>query len=101
MVDSLYAQLCSYWNLYLAFRNARKGKTLKPYIIEFEQNFKENLLQLRLELLFHSYKPKPLQTFILRDPKTRKISKSHFRDRVVYHALCNIIFPIFEKDFIH
>ncbi len=101
MVDTLFAQLCSYENLYLAFKNARKGKMLKPYVIEFDHKFKDNLLQLRVELLLHSYKPRPLQTFILRDPKTRKISKSHFRDRVVHHALCNIIFPIFEKDFIH
>ena len=101
MTDTLYSQLCSYGNLYLAFKNARKGKTLKPYVIEFDHKFKDNLLQLRTELLFHSYKPKPLQTFILRDPKTRKISKSHFRDRVIHHALCNVIAHLFEKDFIH
>jgi len=101
MADTLYSQLCSYGNLYLAFKNARKGKTLKPYVVEFDHKFKDNLLQLRTELLFHSYKPRPLQTFILRDPKTRKISKSHFRDRVVHHALCNIIAPIFEKDFVY
>lgn len=40
-------------------------------------------------------------TFILRDPKTRKISKSAFRDRVVHHALCNIIVSIFEPTFIY
>lgn len=48
-----------------------------------------------------TYKPKPLKTFIIRDPKTRKISKSAFRDRVVHHALCDIIEPIFEKSFIY
>ncbi len=101
MADALYNQLCSYENLYLAFRNARKGKTLKPYVVEFDHKFKENLLQLRTELLLHSYKPKPLQTFILRDPKTRKISKSHFRDRIIHHALCNIIAQLFEKEFIY
>jgi len=50
--------------------------------------------------LLHSYKPKPLVHFIICDPKTRKISKSDFRDRVIHHALCNIIEPIFEKSFI-
>ena len=55
---------------------------------------------LRSELLLHSYKPKPLVHFIICDPKTRKISKSDFRDRVIHHALCNIIEPIFEKSFI-
>ena len=40
MTDTLYTQLCSYENLYLAFRKARKGKTLKPYVVEFDPEFK-------------------------------------------------------------
>ena len=48
-----------------------------------------------------TYGPKPLKNFILRDPKTRKISKSDFRDRIVHHAICNIIEPIFDKSFIY
>ena len=96
-----YEELCSYENLELAFKRARKGKTLKPYVIEFEENLKQNLLQLRNELTMQTYQPQPLKTFILRDPKTRKISKSDFRDRIIHHAICNIIEPIFEKTFIH
>ena len=96
-----YNTFYSYENLLLAFKKARKGKTMKPYVMEFEQNLKGNLLELRIELLLHSYKPKPLQTFILRDPKTRKISKSHFRDRVIHHALYHVIAPIFENEFIY
>ncbi|MBN2051903.1 group II intron reverse transcriptase domain-containing protein [Candidatus Woesearchaeota archaeon] len=95
-----YERLCSYQNLELAWRKARKHKTLKPYVIEFEKNLKNNLSLLRVELLLHSYRPKPLETFIIRDPKTRVISKSDFRDRVVHHAICNIIEPAFEKVFI-
>ncbi|MEK6974413.1 MAG: reverse transcriptase domain-containing protein [Nanoarchaeota archaeon] len=99
--NNLYQDIISEENLYLAYKKARKNKTTKPYVIEFEKNLKENLEQLRLELLFHSYKPMPLETFILRDPKTRKISKSDFRDRIVHHALVNIIEPIFDKGFIY
>jgi len=98
---NIYSELCSYENLELAFKKARKRKTLKSYVIKFEKNLKENLLQLRAELLFHSYQPIPLKTFILRDPKTRKISVSEFRDRVIHHAICNIIEPIFDKRFIY
>lgn len=87
-------------NLELAFKRARKHKTLKQYVIEFESDLQDNLSSLRIELLFHYYQPRPLETFILRDPKTRKISKAHFRDRVIHHALCNIIEPMFEKSFI-
>ena len=97
---NLYNTLYSYDNLYLAFKKARKHKTTKEYVIEFEKNLTTNLLTLRTELLFHYYHPKPLANFTVRDPKTRKISKLDFRDRVVHHALCNIIEPIFEKSFI-
>jgi len=97
---NLYNELCSYENLELAYKKARKHKTLKPYVIEFEKELKKNLSILRIELLLHSYKPQPLETFIIRDPKTRKINKSDFKDRIVHHALCNIIEPIFERIFI-
>ena len=99
--DNLWQEICSYDNLELAYARARKHKTLKPYVVEFEKELKDNLFLLRSELLFHSYRPKPLKTFIVCDPKTRKISKSDFRDRVVHHALCNVIEPIFERIFIY
>ncbi len=99
--DNLYAKLCSLDNLCLAFKKARKYKSQKPDVVEFEKNLFDNLHSLRFELLFHTYKPKPLKVFVIRDPKTRKISKSDFRDRVVHHALCNVIEPVFEKAFIY
>jgi RNA-directed DNA polymerase len=97
----LWHELCSYDNLLLAFKRARKHKTTKDYVIQFERNLQDNIILLRTELLFYCYKPKSLISFIIRDPKTRKISKSDFRDRVIHHALCNIIEPIFEKRFIN
>ena len=101
IIENVYEELCSYENLETAFNRARRGKTLKDYVIEFEAKLKENLLQLRTELLLQTYQPQPLKTFILRDPKTRKISKSAFRDRVIHHAICNIIESVFDKRFIH
>ncbi len=101
MGHSLYVQLCSFENLELAFKNARKGKTQKQYVIDFEKELEHTLRKLQSELIFHTYKPEPLQEFILRDPKTRKINRSSFRDRIVHHALCNIIMPILEKNFIY
>jgi retron-type reverse transcriptase len=88
-------------NLILAWRKARKGKTKKDYVIKFEENLIKNLLNLHEELKNQTYFPKPLKTFILRDPKTRKISKATFRDRIVHHAIVNILEPIFEKVFIY
>ena len=68
---NLYQELCSKENIALAFRKARKRKSQKPYVIEFENNLDENLKTLRGELLSERYKPRPLRTFVIRDPKVR------------------------------
>ncbi len=101
MENNIYSEIISLKNLILAWKRARKGKTKKYYVKEFEENLAYNLKILYNELNSQTYKPRPLKTFILRDPKTRKISKSAFRDRIVHHALCNIIEPIFDKKFIY
>lgn len=97
---NLYTKLYSYENLLLAFKKAKKRKSKKKYVLDFEKNLKQNLKQLQQELINNTYEPKPLTTFTIRDPKTRKISASAFRDRIIHHALINIIQPIFEKTFI-
>jgi len=99
--NNLYLKIISFENLYLAYKKTRKRKTKKNYVIEFEKNLFNNLMQLHKELKEQTYYPRPLKTFIIKDPKTRKISKSDFRDRIVHHALCNIIEPIFDKTFIY
>jgi len=98
---NLYQEIISLKNLILAWKKARKGKTRKDYVVNFEKELGRNIKVLHEELKNYIYFPKPMQTFILRDPKTRKISKSDFRDRIVHHALCNIIEPIFDKTFIY
>ena len=97
----LYEELYSYENLEYAYQRARKGRTQKSYVLEFEKNIKKNLLELQRDLQFHSYRPKPLVSFLIKDPKVRIISKSHFRDRIVHHGICRIIEPLFEKSFIY
>ncbi len=101
LMEWLWQSLCSYENLEIAFKKARKRKSKRRDVIEFEKNLETNLNELRTELLLHSYKPKPLKTFIVKDPKTRTIRKSEFRDRIVHHAICNVIEPILEKSFIY
>lgn len=97
----MYERLCSHENLLLAFNRARKGKNKKHYVIKFRKDLDGNLLRLREELISMIYKPRSLKTFILRDPKTRKISRSKFRDRVVHHTIINVIGPLFNKSFIY
>ena len=98
---SLFEQVISFENLIIAWEKARKGKTKKIYVIKFEEELFFNLMALHYELKYGAYTPKPLKEFILRDPKTRRIHKSEFRDRIVHHALVNIIEPIFDKSFIY
>ena len=97
----MYNELYSIRNLVFAFQKTKKEKTKKRYVKRFKKNFRGNILKLREELVNKSYNPYPLKTFILRDPKTRKINKSAFRDRIVHHALINIIKYSFEKNFIY
>ena len=99
--DNLYGEMCFYENLLGAFRKAAKGKSGKWYVKDFRKDTKRNLLRLQKELITGTYEPQPMKTFVIRDPKTRVISASAFRDRIVHHALCNIIEPIFEKSFIY
>ena len=98
--NNLYEKIISIENLLFAELKARKGKTNKFYVIEFEKELLENIFKLHCELNYSYYLPKHLQSFIIRDPKTRKIHKSDFRDRIVHHAIVNILEPIFEKIFI-
>ncbi|MBI2629363.1 helix-turn-helix domain-containing protein [Candidatus Pacearchaeota archaeon] len=99
--NNIYSKIYDDNNLLMAWQNAKRGKTKRRYVKRFQKNLKNNLSKLQKELKNQSYEPYVLKTFILRDPKTRKISKSAFRDRIIYHALCLIIMPIFEKGFIY
>jgi len=58
-------------------------------------------VQLRQELVGKTYAPGSYYSFYIHEPKRRLISAAPFRDRVVHHALCNVIEPIFERSFIH
>ena len=87
-------------NLLLAYRKAAKGKRGHADVAEFEYRLEENLLQLQRELQDQTYQPGAYHSFYIHDPKKRLISAAPFRDRVVHHALCNLIEPIFEKSFI-
>ncbi|MFH1425117.1 MAG: hypothetical protein ABIG28_00090 [archaeon] len=98
---NLYNKIISPKNLFFAWQKARKGKTTKPDVIAFGKHLKANLRGLHKELKEKRYKPLPLISFPIKDPKTRKISKSDFRDRIVHHAIVNILEPIYEKIFIY
>ena len=97
----LYPRLCEFENLYTAFLRARKGKRSRPDVAAFEDNLEAELPQLQAELLDESYQPGPYRHFTIYEGKPRRISAAPFRDRVVHHALCGIVEPIWEARFIH
>jgi hypothetical protein len=96
----MYAQLCSWGNLLLAYHKASRGKRGQANVAAFEYRLEDNLLHLQAELLAQNYQPGPYTSFYIHEPKHRLISAAPFADRVVHHALCNLIEPLFERSFI-
>ena len=97
---NLWEGLTSFENLYRAARKARRGKRSKQAVEAFEFDLEKNLVSLRRDLLERTYLPGPFRTFTITDPKPRLISAAPYRDRVVHHALCNVLEPIFERSFV-
>lgn len=98
---NLYPTFVQFDNLYLAFRKARKGAANKKDTLEFSFYLEDLLLELQEQLKNNHYHPKAYQYFKIYDPKERTISVACFEDRVVHHALINMLEPIFENCFIH
>ncbi|MGE3536576.1 MAG: reverse transcriptase domain-containing protein [Candidatus Tectimicrobiota bacterium] len=97
---NLYPDICSYANLYAAWRAAARGKRHAAGVATFEYALTDSLLRLEDELRTQTYRPGPYRHFRLTDPKPRRISAAPFRDRVVHHALVQRLEPIFEARFI-
>lgn len=100
MTSPAFEQLCSWDSLLRAWRNAARGKRGTLSVAGFEYRAEEHLLELRERLLAGTYRPGRYVHFRIDDPKRRKISAAPFHDRVVHHALCNLIEPRFERLFI-
>jgi retron-type reverse transcriptase len=98
-VGNLWPQLTSFGNLALAAHDAAAGKRRRPDVAAFFLDLEWHLLELRKELLEGRYSPGPYRTFQLLDPKPRLISAAPFRDRVVHHALTQVLEPVFEPRF--
>jgi len=96
----LFERVCSFDNLWQAFHQARKGKRARGEVAAFEYALERNLFDLERELQEGTYRPGGYRHFYIYEPKKRKISAAPFRDRVVHHALCNVIQPIFDCRFI-
>lgn len=97
---SVFEQVISLENLLIAWKRFRKGKQKKADVQTFEFNFEDNLFKLRKELECRTYRPDPYTSFYISDPKLRHIHKASVRDRLLFQAVFQILYPIFDKQFI-
>jgi retron-type reverse transcriptase len=97
---NLFSKIISFENLYNAANLAAQGKRAKLSVMMFFDRLEENLFQLRDELTSRLYVPGTYRAFFIYDPKPRLISAAPFRDRVIHHALMNVIGPILERSLI-
>jgi len=88
-------------NLAEAYARARRGKQQTDEMRRFHFTLEMNLWDLHAELKDATYRPGPCRHFRIVDPKPRQISAAPFRDRIVHHALCLVIQPLFERKFIY
>jgi RNA-directed DNA polymerase len=96
---AMFDAICEWGNLNLAFHNAARGKRRKPSAAGFELALADNLLALQDDLRSGQYLPGAYCQFFIREPKLRRISAAPFRDRVVHHAMCQLMEPLFEPTF--
>lgn len=99
--NNLYPKIYDFQNLYEAYLKARKRHRHQPEVLIFTNNLESELIQLQNELIWKTYQSGYYRRFYVHDPKTRLVAALPFRDRVVQHALCNIIEPLFERKFIY
>lgn len=99
---NLYDRIIDLDNLYLADKKARKQKTSRPDIRQFDKNKDQLLQELRQTLINGEYKTSKYHTFKIYEPKEREIFRlPYYPDRIVHHAIMNIMEPIWLSCFIN
>lgn len=91
----LFEKIVTIENLQLAADKAKKGKSHRKDVLRFEEHRDELLSKLQQDLINGKYITSQYETFIIYEPKERKIYKLPFYpDRIVHHAIMNILEPI-------
>ena len=88
-------------NLYLSYKEFRRGKRKKPDVQLFERHLEDNLFELHHQLKNKTYQHSNYTSFYITDPKRRHIHKASVKDRVVHHAVYRLLYPIFDESFIY
>lgn len=99
-IGNLYEKIISIDNLRLADKKARLGKSKQFGVRYFDRNVDLNILNLHLLLLEGSYRTSRYTVFKLFEGKEREIFRlPYYPDRIVHHAIMNVLEPIFVKCF--
>ncbi len=98
--NNLYSKIYNFENLLLAAKKAERGKRYEKSTLKFNYNLEREILELKRLLETETYQPGEYKVFFVQESKKRMISAAPYRDRVVHHALCNIISPLLEKSLI-
>jgi RNA-directed DNA polymerase len=96
-----YQHIISIENLLIAWEEFLCGKRNRKDVEEFSLNLMGNILQLHQELKSKTYRHGPYQSFAIHDPKPRRIHKALVRDRLLHHAVHRVLYPFFDRLFIH
>ena len=97
---NLFANIIHPENLFWAWDSFKVGKRNKKDVRLFEFNLEENIFRLHRDLKNKTYRHGGYYSFNIADPKPRNIHKAQVRDRVVHHAIFQVLNPIFEDGFI-
>lgn len=99
-IGNIFDEVISLENLRLADEKARKGK-LKSYGVRVhDKNREANLLALHESLKNGTFKTSKYHIFTIYEPKERLIYRlPYYPDRILHHAIMNILEPIWVSVF--
>jgi len=93
--------ICSFENLYKAYRRAKSGKGCNNSCAKFQNMSLEGVHLLKEQLENQTYRMNPYNEFKIYEPKERIIKSCSFKDKVVQHCLCDeILHPRLAKEFV-
>jgi len=98
---NLFTKLITPENLFYAWEDFRRDKKKKEDVLIFEKNLESEIFKLHRELKSETYRHSGYVDFYISDPKRRHIHKAIVRDRVLHHAIMSILYPLYDKVFIH
>lgn len=96
-----FDNIISIENLILAWQEFVRDKKRKKDVQEFQMKLMDNILSLHQDLKNKKYRHSSYTAFKINDPKPRDIHKALVRDRLLHHAIYRILYPYFDKKFIH